>query len=113
MTALYSFGLGVGTQNKQGDWLEVFYPTPELNPAPATAQALSQTLAYTGGNQTLALTPAQAAAVADALDQAGHPGQAAAARAVSKIDRRLVATLHSVDHAPASVPEALLNFLFM
>lgn len=109
MTALYSFGLGVGTQNKQGDWLEVFYPTPELNPAPATAQALSETLAYTGGNQTLALTPAQAAALADALDQAGNPGQAATARAFSKSDRPLVATLLAEDLAPASVPEAYLK----
>ena len=25
---LYSFGLGIGTQNNNGEWLEVFYPKP-------------------------------------------------------------------------------------
>ena len=28
MTALYSLGLGVGTQNGKNEWLEVFYPRP-------------------------------------------------------------------------------------
>ena len=29
----YAFGLGVGTQNRRGEWLEVFYPQPILAPA--------------------------------------------------------------------------------
>ena len=32
MTAtLFSLAFGVGTQNRQGDWLEVFYAQPLLN----------------------------------------------------------------------------------
>ena len=26
----FAFGLGIGTQNKDGNWLEVYYPTPIL-----------------------------------------------------------------------------------
>ena len=32
MSSLYSFGIGIGTKNRRGEWLEVFYPTPLLNP---------------------------------------------------------------------------------
>ncbi|MGH8365347.1 MAG: hypothetical protein ACRESB_07850, partial [Pseudomonas sp.] len=30
--SLFSLGFGVGTQNRQGAWLEVFYAQPLLNP---------------------------------------------------------------------------------
>ena len=29
----FAFGLGVGTQNSKGEWLEVFFPLPLLSPA--------------------------------------------------------------------------------
>ena len=29
----YAFGLGIGTLNKKGDWLEVYFPNPILNPS--------------------------------------------------------------------------------
>jgi len=28
---MLSFALGIGTQNTQGDWLEIYYPAPLLN----------------------------------------------------------------------------------
>jgi 2,3,4,5-tetrahydropyridine-2-carboxylate N-succinyltransferase len=109
MTSLYSFGLGVGTQNKHGEWLDIFYATPELNPTPATAQALTQILGYTGGNQTIAINAAQAATLAEALTQAGNLSHAATARALSASQQPLVATLLAEDIPPASVPEAYLK----
>lgn len=109
MTKLYSLGLGVGTQNQKGEWLEVFYPSPRLNPSDATAQAMSQTLGYQGGNQALEVTPLQAAELAKALTAAGDTEQAAIAEAFSQSDRPLVATLLESDQAPASVPEGYLK----
>ena len=32
MSNLYSFAIGVGSKNSRGEWLEVFYPAPLLNP---------------------------------------------------------------------------------
>ncbi|NWN83910.1 MAG: 2,3,4,5-tetrahydropyridine-2,6-dicarboxylate N-succinyltransferase, partial [Halomonas sp.] len=29
---MLSFALGTGTQNTQGDWLEIYYPAPLLDP---------------------------------------------------------------------------------
>ena len=37
MSNLYSFAIGVGTKNSSGEWLEVFYPAPILNPEQALA----------------------------------------------------------------------------
>ena len=30
---MFSFAFGTGTHNKGGQWLEVYYPRPLLNPA--------------------------------------------------------------------------------
>ena len=46
MTTLYSLGLGVGTQNAKGDWLEVFYAAPLLNPSAKTATAIAKVVGY-------------------------------------------------------------------
>lgn len=109
MTTLYSLGLGVGTHNAKGEWLEIFYAQPMLNPSATTAAAITKALNYTGGNQALAITPAQAAELAEALASAGDEIQAAVARTLSNSQRPLVATLLESDTGPATVPEAYLK----
>ncbi|BFM20950.1 2,3,4,5-tetrahydropyridine-2,6-dicarboxylate N-succinyltransferase [Gilvimarinus japonicus] len=109
MSKLYSLGLGVGTQNQKGEWLEVFYPAPLLNPSDATAQAISQTVGYEDGNQALALNKQQAAELAKALSAAGDAEQAAIAESLASSERPLVATLLAADEAPTSVPEGYLK----
>ena len=32
MSECFSLAFGIGTQNSAGEWLEVFYPQPLLNP---------------------------------------------------------------------------------
>ena len=44
MTQLYALGIGRGTQNTQGQWLEVFYPAPLLNPPAELAAAILNTV---------------------------------------------------------------------
>ncbi len=109
MTQLFALGLGTGTTNKNGDWLEVFYAEPQLNPTPAVAQAVADLLGYRGGNQAIALDSAKATQLADALEAAGDNAQAAVARAFQNSKRPLVATLLESDIAPATVPEVYLK----
>lgn len=109
MTKLYSLGLGVGSQNLKGEWLDIFYPQPLLNPSEATASAVAQALGYAGGNEPIALTSEQMQPLAEALEQAGAADQAAVARAFVRSKRPLVATLLESDSAPTSVPEAYLK----
>ena len=35
----FAFGLGVGTHNSKGEWLEIFFPHPLLSPSPELAEA--------------------------------------------------------------------------
>ncbi|MCP8898620.1 2,3,4,5-tetrahydropyridine-2,6-dicarboxylate N-succinyltransferase [Gilvimarinus xylanilyticus] len=109
MTDLYSVGLGVGTQNSKGEWLDVFYPAPLLAPDANTAKALADTLDYNGGNQIIALSNEQAKTLAQALSAAGNSEQAAVAESLSDSQQPLVATLLAQDEAPASVPEGFLK----
>jgi 2,3,4,5-tetrahydropyridine-2-carboxylate N-succinyltransferase len=109
MTDLYSIGLGVGTQNQNGEWLEVFYPQPLLNPASATGKAVADIVGYDGGNKAIALTTEQAGALAKALREQGESALAEAAEAMQGSTRPLVATLLATDDAPASVPEGYLK----
>jgi 2,3,4,5-tetrahydropyridine-2-carboxylate N-succinyltransferase len=52
----YSFGLGIGTKNKKGQWLEVFYPVPVFKPMGDHVSKIAEVLGYTGGNVSIDLT---------------------------------------------------------
>lgn len=109
MTTLYALGLGVGTQNSKGDWLEVFYAAPLLNPSAAVVSAIAKVVVYREGNQAVAITTAQAHDLAQALTDASASEQAALANKLAQSKRPLVVTLIATDTNPTSVPEAYLK----
>ena len=109
MTQLYSLGLGVGTQNLNNEWLEIFYPKPLLNPPARTVDTISQAVGYQGGNQVIELDVNNMQALAEALEDAGDEEQASIARSFIHSKRPLVATLLAEDSAPQSVPEGYLK----
>ncbi|WP_045860646.1 2,3,4,5-tetrahydropyridine-2,6-dicarboxylate N-succinyltransferase [Teredinibacter purpureus] len=109
MTKLYSLGLGVGTQNSNGEWLEVFYPQPILNPAENVATAFTSTLGYKGGNHAISLTVEKVDALAKALTAAGDSELADLCRTLRSSMRPLVVTLLESDENPSSVPEGYLK----
>lgn len=106
MTNLYSLGLGIGTQNRTGEWIEVFYPLPLLNPAPEVTAAVADIVGYTDGNAAIAVNSDQAAQLARKL--AGTE-LAAVAEALQGSEKPLVATLLAEDSAPSSVAEGFLK----
>ena len=99
----FAFGLGVGTLNSAGDWLEVFFPAPLLSPTPALASAAA------GLDSNERLSSEQAEALADALEGAGETAPAALARQLAGSGRPIVAVLLAADAPPANVPEAYLK----
>jgi 2,3,4,5-tetrahydropyridine-2,6-dicarboxylate N-succinyltransferase len=109
MTNLYALGLGVGTQNSKGNWLEIFYAAPLLNPSTATANAIAKVIDYQEGNQAISITNAQAGEIAQLLEAAGDSTQAALAKKCLQSKKPLVATLLANDTAPTSIPEAYLK----
>lgn len=109
MPQLYSLGLGIGTTNSKGEWLEVYYPQPLLNPDGKIGDAVSQALDYSGGNKAIALDAAKLDKLASALDAAGEAEMAGLARQFQSSKRPAVATLLGSDEAPSSVPEGYLK----
>ena len=109
MTQLYALGLGIGTQNSKGEWLEVFYAHPVLSPTESSARAIATIVGYTGGNQAIAVSNNQVGEIVQALTIAGDNAQAEIAKALTNSKRPLVATLLATDTNPASVPEGYLK----
>ena len=101
----FSIGLGVGTQNSKGEWLEVFYAKPVLNPGAALAAAVTASVDYQGGNQALSLDKGQLGTLESALTQAGESEQADIVKAFKSTAQPLVVTVLASDDNPASVPE--------
>jgi 2,3,4,5-tetrahydropyridine-2-carboxylate N-succinyltransferase len=105
-TSLYVVGIGVGTQNAAGDWLEVFFPCPLVDPPAGLGGALAA-LDLDSGATPLAtdeLAGIAAALVANGCDEAW-----AAVSAMQDSQRPLVAVILEADTAPATVPEAYLK----
>ncbi|MBD8705743.1 MULTISPECIES: 2,3,4,5-tetrahydropyridine-2,6-dicarboxylate N-succinyltransferase [unclassified Pseudomonas] len=107
-TSLFSLAFGVGTQNRQGTWLEVFYALPLLNPSAEIVSAIAPILGYTGGNQAIAFNTDLSSRLANAL-KGVDDAQAALLTRLAESHNPLVATLLAEDTALTSTPEAYLK----
>ncbi|MFP3370005.1 2,3,4,5-tetrahydropyridine-2,6-dicarboxylate N-succinyltransferase [Pseudomonas sp. SIMBA_068] len=105
---LFSLAFGVGSQNRQGAWLEVFYAQPLLNPSAELVAAVVPVLGYEGGNQAIAFSNGQALKLAEAL-KGVDAAQAALLTRLAESHKPLVATLLAEDAALTSTPEAYLK----
>ena len=106
---MLSFAFGIGTQNTQGDWLEIYYPVPLLHPDAGLVEAVSKALDVPTGNSAVSFLPEHCAALAAALRAAGHDAQAELAATLSASQRPLIATFIESDLPPQNVPEAYLK----
>jgi 2,3,4,5-tetrahydropyridine-2-carboxylate N-succinyltransferase len=106
--ALFSIAFGVGTQNRQGNWLEVFYALPLLKPTEQLVAAVAPVIGYSAGNQAITISNAQAAQLATALKDI-DAAQAALLTRLAESHKPLVATLLAEDAALTSTPEAYLK----
>lgn len=100
MRKLFAFGLGTGTMNARGEWLEVFFPAPVLAPEAPAAVALAKSLGYDGGNKALQLHAEHRTAL-----KTMEPGFARFGNGA----RPLVAVFLESDAVPETVPEAYLK----
>jgi len=99
----FAFGLGVGTHNAKGHWLEIYFPQPILYPA----QELATALGHSDNNHSLSAT--QLTELQAALAAAGETAQANLAAQFRDSGRPAVAVLLQEDQPPCNVPEAYLK----
>ncbi len=103
---VFAIAIGIGTRNRKGDWLEVFYPQPLFKPSPELAERWSTALGHQGGKANIDLDNA-------AIDRllAADPG-AAQVRVLEMMkgsSQPRVATFLDTDSAIDSTPEAYLK----
>lgn len=105
----FAFGIGIGTQNQKGEWLEVFYQQPVLMPDASLIEIAGNTLGYSGGNQAIAASADQLKAFGDALASTSHTDQASLAERAAGSQRPVVVTILESDDSATSTPEVYLK----
>ena len=93
MTTIFSFGLGIGTQNKSSAWLEVFYPEPQLNPDESLVKILKTTLGYAGGNHDIPLNKALLEKLSNAFLDTNKSNLASIVNQLKNTERPAIATI--------------------
>lgn len=105
----FAFGIGIGTQNNQGEWLEVFYQQPVMTPDKALVDVLESTVGYQGGNQAISASADQLNQLATSLRQVGETDQARLAETAAASKRPVVVTILATDDTASSTPEVYLK----
>ena len=106
MSNLYSFAIGAGTKNSRGEWLEVFYPCPVLNPEPKLANLVTGVF---GETTDIDPTKDQLTALQTALEENGYSDLAATINTLKSGNRPLAVVILTQDSAPTSVPQGYLK----
>ena len=114
MTKLFSFSLGIGTKNKDDQWLEVYYPQPLANIDTDTSAQLITAVSiagieWNGGNEVIPLNETDLNQLADALVTHQQLELANIAAKLVSSKREAVLTLLTTDDKPTTVPEAYLK----
>lgn len=108
MTDLYSMGIGVGTLNNKGEWLEVYFPAPLLKPSAGIKSAMSA-IVTTDDDTTVMLDQNMLAALAIAFEEQGEATQASLTRKLIDSSKPVVAVALLSDTEASSVPAAYLK----
>ena len=106
--SIYALGIGVGTRNAGGDWLEVYYPMPLFQPQTLLEPVL-ESLGHGGGNSVIDLDPGRIPPLAKALVAAGEAELSERVAVMADSRRPLVAVVLEEDSPPDSVPAAYLK----
>jgi len=102
-----AFGLGVGTQNSAGEWLEVYYPAPCFQPEAAFISNIQEALGLATGNSTIELNTQQLDKLAQLTNIA--PEIAVLSEQLKSSDRPVVAVVIETDVTATSTPEVYLK----
>jgi len=112
--SFFAFGIGIGTQSSKGDWLEVYYNLPVINPTESLVNAVAQVIDYEAGSDSaIDICQEQLADIQAALSGAGETAQAEVIELLKGTEQPLVVTILATDSAPASTPEAYLKLTML
>ena len=107
--ANFALGFGTATKNRDGKIIEVFFPTPILNPSDQLVADLAAVAGYSEGNQALKITAAQSAELAKVFAANDQAASAAFAEKAAASAQPLVLVILASDDKPQSVAEGFLK----
>ncbi|WP_315918731.1 2,3,4,5-tetrahydropyridine-2,6-dicarboxylate N-succinyltransferase [Vibrio fluvialis] len=107
--ANFALGFGTATKNRDGKIIEVFFPTPILNPSDQLVADLAAVAGYSEGNQALDITAAQSAELAKVFAANDQAASAAFADKAAASAQPLVLVVLASDDKPQSVAEGFLK----
>lgn len=107
--ANFALGFGTATKNRDGKIIEVFFPTPILNPSDQLVADLAAVAGYSEGNQALEITAAQSAELVKAFAANDQAASAAFAEKAAASAQPLVLVILASDDKPQSVAEGFLK----
>jgi 2,3,4,5-tetrahydropyridine-2-carboxylate N-succinyltransferase len=105
----FSYAIGVGSKNQSGQWLEVFYAAPVINPDAHEIIKLTQAAGLNAQHQVSELEDTQLADMLDVALAEGFTAQAEVLKALIGSEQPRVLTVLATDCAPKSTPEAYLK----
>jgi len=111
----FCLAIGIGTTNRKGDILEVFFPSPAYQPKESSVAAVRETLGLGSGNHTVALDKSSLQVLGEALkgnweDGASFADTLQSAEHATDVSRKIsVLCLLETDAAPSTVAEAYLK----
>ena len=105
----FCLGIGVGTKNKAGEWLEVFYPSPQLNPNEQIIAAIHTVFPNLNTTSNLDLSDAQCTQLSKAFSQYGINNLATITEKLSRSRSPRVLSFMENDSELLSTPAAYLK----
>jgi len=103
---MFSFALGIGTKDSSGNYLEVYYPDPWLNPSEELLAPLLKALNYEGGNLTTEVPSVQISLLSTQIKDEEITRLLGI---LQEHHEPLVAVILENDEKPQTVPEVYLK----
>jgi 2,3,4,5-tetrahydropyridine-2,6-dicarboxylate N-succinyltransferase len=108
----FAFGLGVGHQNSDDQWLDAYYPKALCRPDPALVQIVAKVFGWDGTNLTRQITADDLDDFLEALEDSDDGDAEGLLRALTPLagsEQPLVISALASDEKPSSVPEVYLK----
>ncbi len=107
MKPIYSLAFGIGTKNKECEWLEVLFPSPMINLTHSQSDFVRSLLGP--GTFDLELTEYKQKELVSGLWQAGLDDIAQSLEILADLSLPILVTVLAEDEPPESVPQAYLK----
>ena len=108
----FAFGLGVGHQNSDDQWLDAYYPKALCRPDPAVVKIIADIFGWDGANLTRQITADDLDDFLEALEDSDDGDAEGLLRALTPLagsEQPLVICALATDEKPSSVPEVYLK----